>query len=100
MTCKLLPTTTVKTVELAKKAGAIGFKLYPCGATTNSHDGIPEEWLQAKPCRASHPLYDVFSAIQDNDMVLLQHGEMPGSAWTGSGITSSSSTGSVGIFPG
>ncbi len=76
MTAKLLPTTTPDDVAACKRAGAVGFKLYPSGVTTNSNDGIPADWLKYPDGNKS--FRDVLAAIRDNDLVLLCHGEMPG----------------------
>lgn len=79
MVAKWLPRTTPKDVIAAKQAGAIGFKLYPHGATTNSDDakdgGIPfPDLLEATP-----QVLDVLGELERQDMVLLCHGEDPGS---------------------
>lgn len=75
MTAKLLPRTTREDVRLAHKAGAIGFKLYPQGATTNSDDGIPFEHINNG---VAAYLVDVFDQMEELDMVLMCHGEAPG----------------------
>lgn len=73
MTAKLLPSTTPEDVKAVKAAGGIGFKLYPAGATTNSDDGIPVDWLRTPPSQ----FMDVLYAMEEAGLVLLCHGEMP-----------------------
>jgi dihydroorotase len=67
MTIKLGDWTTRDDIIKAKRAGVIAGKLYPEGVTTNSEDGV----------KHIASLYDVFSAMQDCDMVLCLHGEKP-----------------------
>jgi|CXWL01.1.fsa_nt_gi dihydroorotase len=50
-----------------KNVGAIAGKLYPQGVTTNSEDGITD----------IEKLFPVFSAMQELDVVLCLHGEVP-----------------------
>ncbi len=70
MTIKLLVSTTPEIVREAAKVGVVAAKLYPAGVTTNSDDGVhPADMLILGP---------VFEAMQDVDMVLCLHGEMPG----------------------
>lgn len=71
MTAKLLPTTTPDDVYRAADAGVVGFKLYPAGVTTNSHDGIDSRWLYTMP----DAFCNVLAAMQKRDLVLLNHGE-------------------------
>jgi dihydroorotase len=73
MTMKLTPNTTPDLVRAAARAGVTGFKLYPDGATTNSHGGIPQEWLLNRPSIFNETLH----AMQEEDLVLPLHGEMP-----------------------
>jgi len=74
MTAKLLPRTTPQDVrEVAATGLAVGYKLYPAGATTNSDDGIPAEWIDSPPDR----LMGVVQAISDCGLALLHHGEHP-----------------------
>jgi dihydroorotase len=73
MTIKLLPTTTPDVVREARAAGVVAAKLYPAGVTTNSDDGIEVDRLGA--------IYvdpKVLEAMQEVDMVLCLHGEVPG----------------------
>lgn len=72
MTAKLLLRTSPHDVYVAHQAGAIGFKLYPCGVTTNSDDGIP--WIVLK----SDTLDDVFAEMERLGMTLMCHGESDG----------------------
>lgn len=74
MTAKWLPHTTPADVIAAKGAGAVGFKLYPQGATTNSDDGIPWQSMLEMP----QQMQDVLGELEHQDMVLLCHGEAPG----------------------
>ncbi|MEF2985623.1 hypothetical protein V3477_31620, partial [Pseudomonas aeruginosa] len=46
MTIKLLKSTTPETIRRCHAWGAVAAKLYPEGATTNAHDGIPTSWLE------------------------------------------------------
>jgi dihydroorotase len=68
MTIKLVASTTPEIVRQASKAGVIAGKLYPEGVTTNSADGVSN----------FESLYPVFEAMQECDMVLCLHGEVPG----------------------
>lgn len=65
--------TDVGVVERMALAGAMGFKLYPSGATTNSHGGIPTAWLRAP----SKDFLSVFKVMEDHNLVLCLHGELP-----------------------
>lgn len=76
MTAKWLPRTTPADVIAAKNAGAIGFKLYPQGATTNSDDGIPYE--NFANFNSHQQIADVLGELERQDMVLMCHGEAPG----------------------
>jgi dihydroorotase len=92
MTIKILPTTTPDVILAAKEAGAVAGKVYPCGITTNSEDGIPRESLETEPPFGfSGSLYqerewvnpdrnflDCLAAMEQCGMVLCVHGEMPG----------------------
>jgi len=73
MTIKLLPTTTADTVRDAHAAGVVAAKLYPAGVTTNSDDGIQVDMLGDISMDRR-----VFEAMQEADMVLCLHGEVPG----------------------
>jgi dihydroorotase len=71
---KLSPTTTPEVIREAYQLGVTAVKLYPGGVTTNSHDGIPGEWLKTPPTA----FLDCIEAIRETGMVLCMHGEMPG----------------------
>lgn len=68
MTFKIFEGMDDDMVTGLKNAGAIAGKLYPQGVTTNSEDGVTD----------IEKLYPVFSAMQDLDLVLCLHGEVPG----------------------
>ena len=72
MTIKLLASTTPEIVREAAKVGVVAGKLYPAGVTTHSDDGVQVDE------RGIEMLRPVFEAMQDVDMVLCLHGEMPG----------------------
>lgn len=67
MTLYLSPDLTPDEIRKAKKAGIVGVKSYPRGVTTNSDGGIESYEMY----------YPVFGAMQDVDMVLNLHGEVP-----------------------
>lgn len=74
MTIKLLPSTTPHMIYEARQVSqdwVNAVKLYPEGVTTNSADGIDlnRDWQSLDP---------VFRAMEEVDMPLLLHGEMPG----------------------
>lgn len=76
MTAKLMPTTTPQDVLEAAALGIVGFKLYPCGVTTNSNDGIPWDDLC---CLDRWPsLLATIREIERVGMALLCHGESDG----------------------
>jgi dihydroorotase len=68
MTFKVAPQTAVSEIRALKAEGAIAGKLYPEGVTTNSEGGVTD----------FSALYPVYSAMQDEGLVLCLHGEMPG----------------------
>jgi len=70
MTLYLSPTLTPNEIRKAKQAGIVGIKSYPRGVTTNSEGGI----------ESYETYYPVFEAMQDVDMVLNLHGEVPSDA--------------------
>lgn len=88
---KLLKTTTPETIRRCHQWGAVSAKLYPQGATTNAHDGIPVEWLEmerfkdgvaaggstGKLVSPNVNFLDVIGAMEQCGMVLCLHGEMP-----------------------
>lgn len=67
MTLYLSPDLTPDEIRKAKKAGIVGVKSYPRGVTTNSEGGI----------ESYEAYYPVFEAMQEVDMVLNLHGEVP-----------------------
>jgi len=76
MTLYLSPSLTPDEIRKAKRAGIIGVKSYPRGVTTNSDSGIESYEMY----------YPVFEAMQDVDMVLNLHGEIPSDASTNTHI--------------
>lgn len=65
--CKEL---TPELIHEAAKIGAIqGVKCYPAGVTTNSAAGVDPNDFSS--------FYDIFKAMEDNDLVLNLHGERP-----------------------
>ena len=66
MTIYLTDTTTAQDIREAKAAGVLAAKLYPAGATTNSHSGVS----------SLSSLYPVLEAMVENDMLFLVHGEV------------------------
>ena len=70
MSLYLHPDITPETVVEAKKAGITGIKSYPAGVTTHSEHGV----------MSYEQFYPVFSAMEEQDMVLNLHGELPPSA--------------------
>lgn len=91
MTIKLLKSTTPETIRRCHTWGAVAAKLYPEGATTNSHDGIPVSWLEMDRYKdgiaaggstgtlltPNQSFLDVLAEMERVDMVLCLHGEMP-----------------------
>ncbi|KAL9107151.1 MAG: hypothetical protein Q9227_007931 [Pyrenula ochraceoflavens] len=67
MTLYLHPSITPATIAEAAKAGIVGVKVYPAGVTTNSEGGVLDFEI----------FYPVFEAMQEYDMVLNLHGEVP-----------------------
>lgn len=72
MTLYLSPDLTPNEVRKAHAAGIVGVKSYPRGVTTNSEGGI----------ESYEVYYPVFEAMQEVDMVLNLHGEVPSDAST------------------
>ncbi len=66
MVLYLTNATPADEVAKAKAAGAVAFKLYPAGATTNSDAGVTD-------LRATYP---VLEAMQKQGMVFCVHGEV------------------------
>lgn len=69
MTLFLSPELTVDEVRKAHKAGIRGVKSYPRGVTTNSGTGV----------ESYDVYYEVFGEMENLDMVLNLHGEVPSS---------------------
>ncbi len=69
MAVYLTTDTTVGDVADARHVGAVAFKLYPHGATTGSHGGVPLERLRE--------LKPVFAAMERLGLILCLHGEDP-----------------------
>jgi len=68
MTLYLQPSLAPAEIRRAKQAGVFGVKCYPRGVTTNSDRGVED-----------FAAYDsVFSAMEQEGLALLLHGEMPG----------------------
>ncbi len=71
MTIKITPWTTPSIVGASRAAGAIAGKLYPEGVTTGADVGGVQDF---------RALWPVFEAMQEVDMVLCLHGELPSSS--------------------
>lgn len=67
MTLYMDPSITPTVIAEAARAGISGVKVYPAGVTTNSDAGVVD--LQA--------FYPTIAAMQDHDLVLNLHGEVP-----------------------
>lgn len=67
MTLYLDKSITPATIAEAARAGIAGVKVYPAGVTTNSEAGVLDY----------ESYYPVFEAMQEHDMVLNLHGEVP-----------------------
>jgi dihydroorotase len=68
MTIKINSSTTPEIIRAAKQSEIIiAGKLYPEGVTTNSEDGVSD----------FYDLWSVFEAMEEVDMVLCLHGEVP-----------------------
>lgn len=70
MSMYLSPELTPDEIHKAAKAGVSGVKSYPRGVTTNSDNGIEDYEVY----------YPVFAAMEEEDMVLNLHGELPSDA--------------------
>ncbi|PPQ99905.1 hypothetical protein CVT24_009586 [Panaeolus cyanescens] len=70
MTLYLSPELTPDEIRKASNAGVVGVKSYPRGVTTNSDGGI----------ESYEAYYPIFEAMQEVDMVLNLHGEVPSDA--------------------
>lgn len=67
MTLYLNQDLTPQEIEKAAKCGIKGVKSYPRGVTTNSENGIEDYEIY----------YPIFEAMQQHDLVLNLHGEIP-----------------------
>ncbi|KAG8960478.1 hypothetical protein FRC03_006485 [Tulasnella sp. 419] len=67
MTLYLSPELTPEEIRKASKAGIVGVKSYPRGVTTNSDGGI----------ESYEVYYPIFEAMEQENMVLNLHGEIP-----------------------
>lgn len=67
-TIKLTNQTTPEIIEAAAGSGVLAGKQYPLGVTTNAEDGV----------RDIQSMYPVYEAMQEHDLVLSLHGEVPG----------------------
>ncbi|KAH7031286.1 uncharacterized protein B0I36DRAFT_121016 [Microdochium trichocladiopsis] len=70
MSLYLHSSITPEVIAEAAKAGIAGVKLYPQGVTTNSESGVAGDFITA--------FNETFSAMQEHDIVLNLHGEVPG----------------------
>jgi len=70
MTLYLSPDLSPEEIRKAKAAGIVGVKSYPRGVTTNSEGGI----------ESYEVYYPVFKVMEEEDMVLNLHGEVPSDA--------------------
>ncbi len=108
MTIKLLKSTTPEIIRRCHLWGAVAAKLYPEGATTHAHDGIPVSWLEMERHKEGvavgksngrlltpqQSFLDVIGEMEKSDMVLCLHGEMPNYAT----YTGDDSLSAVGAF--
>jgi len=85
MTISMVEETTPEMIRLAADEGCTAVKLYPAGVTTNSECGISRDVLlsllkiERKDFNHSiRRLWENLKAIEDSDMVLCIHGELPG----------------------
>ncbi|KAI1328346.1 hypothetical protein F5Y16DRAFT_398518 [Xylariaceae sp. FL0255] len=74
MSLYLHPTVTPEVIAEAAAAGIAGVKLYPQGVTTNSDSGVAGDFVETYA--------PVFAAMEQHDIVLNLHGEVPGVAPT------------------
>ncbi|MDI9336573.1 MAG: dihydroorotase [Gammaproteobacteria bacterium] len=66
MTLYLTEDMPLSEVHKAKEMGILAFKMYPAGATTNSHSGI-KDWRKIRK---------ILESMQKNGILLLIHGEV------------------------
>ena len=67
MSIEIRDNTTPQMIRDARLAGAVAGKVYPIGVTTNSENGLRDLWSAA--------MQDTLSAMHDEGMLLLLHGE-------------------------
>jgi dihydroorotase len=79
MSVKLLPWMTKEHIKAFKEAVAVAAKIYPEGVTTNSSDGFSKDYFDIQKTNSNIEFYDLLDSVQENDLVLCIHGEMPGS---------------------
>lgn len=75
-TFKLTAETKPEEVIFFKRSGAVAAKLYPDSVTTNSDTGLTKEFFTGP---LSERFSQVLQALADAKILLLLHGEMPGS---------------------
>ncbi len=68
MTIEIRDNTTPQMIEEAKEAGVVAGKIYPCGVTTNSEEGLRDFF--------SPQIKDTFKAMANTGMLRLIHGEL------------------------
>ncbi|MGH7240072.1 MAG: dihydroorotase, partial [Candidatus Saccharimonadales bacterium] len=68
MTIEIRDGTTPKTIQKARKAGAVAGKVYLRGTTTNADEGLTSFF--------NPKIADTFRAMRDEGMLLLLHGEL------------------------
>ncbi|KAI0553387.1 dihydroorotase [Xylaria curta] len=74
MSLYLHPSVTPDVIAEAAKAGIAGVKLYPQGVTTNSESGVAGDFVETYA--------PTFAAMEEHDIVLNLHGEVPGTVPT------------------
>jgi dihydroorotase len=82
VTIKLLESTDPVTVTECADRGCTAVKIYPVGVTTNSEDGISrgtlESLISSPGTEEGKRFLRNLQAIEDADLVLCIHGELPG----------------------
>jgi dihydroorotase len=85
MTISLTEETTPEMIKQAAEAGCTAVKLYPAGVTTNSQCGVSREILlslidhvREEISSLADRFWENLRAIEDSDLVLCIHGELPG----------------------
>ncbi|KAF8491420.1 hypothetical protein JB92DRAFT_3006168 [Gautieria morchelliformis] len=82
MTLYLSKDLTPEEIKTASAAGIVGVKSYPRGVTTNSDSGI----------ESYEAYYPIFEAMQEVNMVLNLHGEVPSNPITNTHILNAEAT--------